>query len=90
MGELPKLHSFCWACGWRKSGPDSWNGKACKCGHYDTVALETTRKIEAIFADEHKGGDVQRWAKIQCAIRDAFAALSRPKSLTTDQESCND
>jgi len=33
MGELPKLHPFCWVCGWRKGGPDSWDGKACKCGY---------------------------------------------------------
>lgn len=24
---------FCQICGWRKGGPDSWNGVACKCGH---------------------------------------------------------
>lgn len=27
------LHPYCQACGWRKGGPDSWNGAACKCGH---------------------------------------------------------
>lgn len=28
-----RLHPFCKACGWRKGGTDSWDGKACKCGH---------------------------------------------------------
>ena len=27
------FHPFCKECGWRKGGPDSWNGNACKCGH---------------------------------------------------------
>jgi hypothetical protein len=27
------LHPYCNACGWRKGGVDSWNGRACKCGH---------------------------------------------------------
>jgi len=25
------LRPFCQACGWRKGGPDSWDGVACKC-----------------------------------------------------------
>jgi hypothetical protein len=27
------LHPYCRTCGWRKGGLDSWDGKACKCGH---------------------------------------------------------
>lgn len=27
------LHPFCSKCGWRMGGLDSWNGRACKCGH---------------------------------------------------------
>lgn len=27
------LHPFCNKCGWRKGGVDSWDGRACKCGH---------------------------------------------------------
>jgi len=27
------LHPFCNVCGWRKGGVDSWNGRACRCGH---------------------------------------------------------
>lgn len=27
-------HPYCQTCGWRKGGPDSWNGRACKCGDY--------------------------------------------------------
>ena len=32
--DLPiqPLRPFCMACNWRKGGPDSWNGFACKCG----------------------------------------------------------
>lgn len=30
-----KLHPFCKECGWRKGGLDSWDGHACKCGHYE-------------------------------------------------------
>ncbi len=26
-------HPFCPVCGWRKGGVDSWDGRACKCGH---------------------------------------------------------
>lgn len=29
------LHPYCRACGWRKGGPDSWDGKRCKCGLYE-------------------------------------------------------
>lgn len=29
------FHPFCKVCGWRKGGRDSWDGKACKCGHYE-------------------------------------------------------
>ena len=28
------MHPYCNACGWRKGGVDSWDGNACKCGHY--------------------------------------------------------
>ena len=28
----PALRPFCMKCNWRKGGPDSWNGFACKCG----------------------------------------------------------
>ena len=32
--DKPKpFRPFCKACGWRMGGPDSWDGKACKCGH---------------------------------------------------------
>lgn len=26
------LRPFCNVCGWRKGGPDSWDGHRCKCG----------------------------------------------------------
>ncbi len=28
-----EFRPFCKDCGWRKGGVDSWDGKACKCGH---------------------------------------------------------
>lgn len=32
--ETPRqFRPFCKDCGWRKGGVDSWDGKACKCGH---------------------------------------------------------
>jgi hypothetical protein len=31
------LHPYCMRCGWRKGGADSWNGRACKCGHSEPV-----------------------------------------------------
>ena len=32
MPDMQSLRPFCFTCGWRKGGPDSWNGFACKCG----------------------------------------------------------
>lgn len=29
------LRPYCCTCGWRKGGPDSWDGVACKCGHQE-------------------------------------------------------
>lgn len=29
------VHPYCNACGWRKGGPDSWDGNRCKCGHWE-------------------------------------------------------
>jgi hypothetical protein len=50
------LHPYCNTCGWRKGGPDSWTGFACKCGHseplirrYDTPA--TVTKLPAAPSD---------------------------------------
>ena len=36
VSDNPKpqmVRPYCQKCGWRKGGPDSWNGGACKCGH---------------------------------------------------------
>lgn len=30
-----RKHPQCHKCGWRMGGVDSWNGRACKCGHYE-------------------------------------------------------
>lgn len=39
------LRPYCQACGWRKGGADSWDGRACKCG-------EQSPSLSAI-ADAH-------------------------------------
>lgn len=31
------MRPYCNKCGWRKGGPDSWNGVTCKCGHDEPV-----------------------------------------------------
>jgi hypothetical protein len=30
--DMQPLHAFCFGCGWRMGGPDSYNGLFCKCG----------------------------------------------------------
>jgi hypothetical protein len=30
--KLLPIHPLCYACGYRKGGPDSWDGHRCKCG----------------------------------------------------------
>lgn len=32
-----QFRPFCKECGWRKGGPDSWNGVTCKCGETEPV-----------------------------------------------------
>ena len=39
-----KLHPMCSACGWRKGGADSWNGKACKCGRWEPPLVRDASK----------------------------------------------
>ena len=33
------LHPPCYRCGLRKGGPDSWDGKGCKCKLYERPML---------------------------------------------------
>jgi hypothetical protein len=40
----------------------------------DTVALEAALKISELFAQDHSGGDVQRTARVQCVLIDAWKA----------------
>lgn len=42
--EARTLHPYCNTCGWRKGGLDSWNGRACKCGH-SAPAFETVLRL---------------------------------------------
>jgi len=44
MLDPKTIHPNCQDCGWRKGGPDSWNGTACKCGHH---AQPIRRSLEA-------------------------------------------
>lgn len=46
--EEKALHPYCKDCGWRKGGPDSWDGKACKCGHSEPAMPQ--HGMEAIKA----------------------------------------
>ena len=32
MSANKRNRPMCRKCGWAMGGPDSWNGKACKCG----------------------------------------------------------
>lgn len=43
LGEClakPPMQPFCTICGWRKGGPDSWDGERCKCGMSAPVMQE--------------------------------------------------
>jgi hypothetical protein len=40
---------------------------------HDSIALDTARKIEDLFAQHHPGGRGQRLAKIQVLVREAIA-----------------
>lgn len=40
------LHPYCNVCGWRKGGIDSWDGRRCKCGHYEPPFSEA---VNAMF-----------------------------------------
>lgn len=40
VNDDPKpLRPYCPTCGWRKGGPDSWDGVACKCGYQEPPIL---------------------------------------------------
>lgn len=40
VNDEPKpLRPYCQRCGWRKGGPDSWDGNACKC-HFTEPPIE--------------------------------------------------
>lgn len=42
LQEVRPLHPFCMRCGYRKGGPDSWSGHACKCGFNAAPLLSHT------------------------------------------------
>lgn len=50
----------------------------------DTIALKAAEAIEAEFARDHKGGAVQRKAKVQCHVLDAIKAATEPTCLYSD------
>lgn len=41
----------------------------------DEIALDAARKIEQLIAQKHRGGAVQRQARIQCVVIDALNEL---------------
>jgi hypothetical protein len=55
--EVEPLRPFCYRCGWRQGGPDSWNGQTCKCG----IRGEPLRSASGnyfygkVTRDDHKG-----------------------------------
>lgn len=51
MEHTKVLHPFCNTCGWRKGGLDSWDGKACKCGHSAPPMDETDEGYPGIAHD---------------------------------------
>jgi hypothetical protein len=58
-----KLRPYCNKCGWRKGGPDSWDGVACKCGHteppYDTLEekRDHVSKLSRLIAETTNDGE---------------------------------
>jgi hypothetical protein len=58
-----KLHPFCNRCGWRKGGVDSWNGRACKCGHSEPPLPEQPATVT----------DIQTRAIERAPVRDGVA-----------------
>jgi len=40
------LCPMCRVCGWAKGGPDSWDGRKCKCGHSSPTFRELLRVHE--------------------------------------------
>jgi hypothetical protein len=40
------LRPFCQVCNWRKGGPDSWDGRACKCGLTKPPMADTAMVID--------------------------------------------
>ncbi len=62
MNSKKPLHPFCNKCGWRKGGLDSWDGKACKCGHYEPpFPPENERVVRPEFwATANMGWNVPR------------------------------
>lgn len=66
LTAMQLLHPFCNTCGWRKGGIDSWDGRACKCGHYEpafplyreaAVAIGMTPSKSNRHADHEKSDD---------------------------------
>lgn len=47
-GHTRMLHPFCKTCGWRKGGLDSWDGRSCKCGHYEPALPEKPATVTTI------------------------------------------
>lgn len=43
-GEPKALRPYCNNCGWRKGGPDSWDGVSCKC-HFTEPPIEEVEDI---------------------------------------------
>lgn len=52
------IRPFCKTCGWRKGGPDSWDGQRCKCGHTEPPLTSQDTRFKAADGDlEVKEGE---------------------------------
>lgn len=51
---MSNLSPFCHKCGWRKGGPDSWNGRACKCGMSAPPLAERLSSSKFSLTEEDK------------------------------------
>lgn len=81
------IHPFCNTCGWRKGGVDSWNGRACKCGHSEPpFAYRNAEKATVTYIDPVAYGDMPP----DVARVDESRSLTRLGSSERRQEALTD
>jgi hypothetical protein len=57
LKDVEPLRPFCYRCGWRQGGPDSWNGTVCKCGTRGEPLRSASGNYfyGKVARDDHKG-----------------------------------